>query len=136
MLWSTGLMTFTSGDPTGEQIATCAVAKQQCFSGWPVGYSLESHSALRAPVGRLHFTGEHTGSRFRSTVHAAYFAGKCQAKRLLRCLKDGQCDPYQPGTVTSICDEELNPGSSAATAKRKTWLWAVIMAVTSLSVIS
>ncbi|KAK6931061.1 Amine oxidase [Dillenia turbinata] len=45
------------------------------FSNWPIGVSRYEFNQIRAPVGRVYFTGEHTSEHYNGYVHGAYLAG-------------------------------------------------------------
>ncbi|KAI4993032.1 hypothetical protein ZWY2020_007345 [Hordeum vulgare] len=45
------------------------------FSNWPIGVNRYEYDQLRAPVGRVYFTGEHTSEHYNGYVHGAYLSG-------------------------------------------------------------
>ncbi|KAL6649389.1 hypothetical protein ACP70R_013613 [Stipagrostis hirtigluma subsp. patula] len=45
------------------------------YSNWPIGVNRYEYDQLRAPVGRVYFTGEHTSELYNGYVHGAYLAG-------------------------------------------------------------
>ncbi|KAF9608498.1 hypothetical protein IFM89_009864 [Coptis chinensis] len=45
------------------------------FSNWPIGVTRYEYDQIRAPVGRIYFTGEHTSDQYNGYVHGAYLAG-------------------------------------------------------------
>ncbi|XP_074317898.1 polyamine oxidase 1-like [Silene latifolia] len=53
------------------------------FSNWPAGYTDEKHEHLRASIGSLYFTGEHTHPQLFGYVDGAYFAGIDTAKDVI-----------------------------------------------------
>ncbi|XP_066398685.1 polyamine oxidase 7-like [Miscanthus floridulus] len=53
------------------------------YSNWPIGVSRYEYDQLRAPVGRVYFTGEHTSERYNGYVHGAYLAGIDSANILI-----------------------------------------------------
>ncbi|KAJ3674093.1 hypothetical protein LUZ60_006085 [Juncus effusus] len=59
-----------------------------CFSNWPVGVNRYEFDLMKAPFGRVHFTGEHTSELYNGYVHGAYLAGIDSAKLLLKCIED------------------------------------------------
>ncbi|KAH9611769.1 hypothetical protein KSS87_009033 [Heliosperma pusillum] len=61
------------------------------FSNWPAGYTEEKHNHLRAPIGSLYFTGEHTHPQLFGYVDGAYFAGADTAKDVISCIKRKVC---------------------------------------------
>uniref|UniRef100_A0A7C9D811 Amine oxidase domain-containing protein n=1 Tax=Opuntia streptacantha TaxID=393608 RepID=A0A7C9D811_OPUST len=61
------------------------------FTNWPAGYTQEKHDHLRAPVGKLYFTGEHTHPELFGYADGAYFAGATTAKDVIKCLKTRIC---------------------------------------------
>ncbi|RZC72584.1 hypothetical protein C5167_048066 [Papaver somniferum] len=46
------------------------------FSNWPIGVDQYEYDQIRAPVGRVYFTGEHTSQHYNGYVHGAYLAGR------------------------------------------------------------
>uniref|UniRef100_A0A0D9XJ20 Amine oxidase domain-containing protein n=1 Tax=Leersia perrieri TaxID=77586 RepID=A0A0D9XJ20_9ORYZ len=44
------------------------------FSNWPIGVNRYEYDQIRAPVGRVYFTGEHTSEHYNGYVHGAYLA--------------------------------------------------------------
>ena len=60
------------------------------YSSWSYGYSLTDMQRFRAPIGRLHFSGEATSMRDYGTVHGAYTAGQDTADIILKCIS-GLC---------------------------------------------
>ncbi|CAO2819091.1 unnamed protein product [Amaranthus hypochondriacus] len=64
---------------------------QGSFTNWPVGYTQKRHNQLRAPVGNVYFTGEHTHPRLFGYADGAYFAGADTAKDVIQCLKNKIC---------------------------------------------
>ncbi|KAH7665500.1 N(8)-acetylspermidine oxidase (propane-1,3-diamine-forming) protein [Dioscorea alata] len=46
------------------------------FSNWPIGVSKNEYNEIRKPVGRIHFTGEHTSEHYNGYVHGAYLAAR------------------------------------------------------------
>ncbi|XP_074316274.1 polyamine oxidase 1-like [Silene latifolia] len=61
------------------------------FSNWPAGYTDEKHDHLRAPIGSLYFTGEHTHRELFGYADGAYFAGADTAKDVINCIKRQVC---------------------------------------------
>lgn len=61
------------------------------FSNWPIGVNRYEYDQIRAPVGRVYFTGEHTSEHYNGYVHGAYLAGIDSANILLKCMKKGIC---------------------------------------------
>uniref|UniRef100_A0A0E0M0H1 Amine oxidase domain-containing protein n=1 Tax=Oryza punctata TaxID=4537 RepID=A0A0E0M0H1_ORYPU len=64
---------------------------QGSFSNWPIGVSRYEYDQLRAPVGRVYFTGEHTSERYNGYVHGAYLAGIDSAEILINCAQKKMC---------------------------------------------
>ncbi|CAA6661179.1 unnamed protein product [Spirodela intermedia] len=62
------------------------------FSNWPIGVSRYEYDQIRAPVGRVYFTGEHTSQHYNGYVHGAYLSGVDSAFMLIGCIKYGSCD--------------------------------------------
>ncbi|XP_074316278.1 polyamine oxidase 1-like [Silene latifolia] len=62
-----------------------------CFTNWPVGYTQERHDHLRAPFGRVYFTGEHTHPRLFGYADGAFYAGGDTARTVINCLKKKTC---------------------------------------------
>uniref|UniRef100_A0A0E0CCJ2 Amine oxidase domain-containing protein n=1 Tax=Oryza meridionalis TaxID=40149 RepID=A0A0E0CCJ2_9ORYZ len=61
------------------------------FSNWPIGVSRYEYDQLRAPVGRVYFTGEHTSERYNGYVHGAFLAGIDSAEILINCAQKNMC---------------------------------------------
>ncbi|KAJ4795756.1 Polyamine oxidase [Rhynchospora pubera] len=61
------------------------------FSNWPIGVNRYEYDQIRAPVGRVYFTGEHTSEHYNGFVHGAYLAGIDSANMLIKCMKKGLC---------------------------------------------
>ncbi|XP_010243002.1 PREDICTED: polyamine oxidase-like isoform X2 [Nelumbo nucifera] len=61
------------------------------FSNWPIGVNRFEYDQIRAPVGRIYFTGEHTSQHYNGYVHGAYLAGIDAAKIMIRCIKEKDC---------------------------------------------
>ncbi|KAI3877774.1 hypothetical protein MKX03_019214 [Papaver bracteatum] len=61
------------------------------FSNWPIGVTRYEYDQLRAPVGRVYFTGEHTSEHYNGYVHGAYLAGIDSANILINCSKNKMC---------------------------------------------
>ncbi|KAH9314939.1 hypothetical protein KI387_023566, partial [Taxus chinensis] len=59
------------------------------FSNWPIGVSLQDFYNIKAPVGPVFFTGEHTSQRYNGYVHGAYLAGIETANMVVDSLKTG-----------------------------------------------
>ncbi|KAJ3673996.1 hypothetical protein LUZ60_005988 [Juncus effusus] len=61
------------------------------FSNWPIGVNRYEYDQIRAPVGRVYFTGEHTSEHYNGYVHGAYLAGIDSANMMIKCIKNGFC---------------------------------------------
>ncbi|XP_047073276.1 polyamine oxidase 1-like [Lolium rigidum] len=61
------------------------------FSNWPIGVNRYEYDLIRAPVGRVYFTGEHTSEKYNGYVHGAYLAGIDSADILIKCAKKKMC---------------------------------------------
>jgi len=61
------------------------------YANWPVGVSRYEVDQLRAPVGRVYFTGEHTSDKYTGYVHGAYLAGIDSAEILINCAQKKMC---------------------------------------------
>ncbi|KAJ4973353.1 hypothetical protein NE237_006527 [Protea cynaroides] len=61
------------------------------FSNWPIGVSRYEYDQIRAPVGRVYFTGEHTSENYNGYVHGAYLAGIDSANMMISCIKKKMC---------------------------------------------
>ncbi|KAJ9708940.1 hypothetical protein PVL29_000769 [Vitis rotundifolia] len=61
------------------------------YSNWPIGVSHHQFNQIKAPVGKVYFTGEHTSAAYYGYVHGAYFAGIDTAKLMTSCIKRGAC---------------------------------------------
>uniref|UniRef100_A0ACD5WPA4 Uncharacterized protein n=1 Tax=Avena sativa TaxID=4498 RepID=A0ACD5WPA4_AVESA len=62
------------------------------FSNWPIGVNRYEYDLIRAPVGRVYFTGEHTSEKYNGYVHGAYLAGIDSADILINCAKKKMCN--------------------------------------------
>ncbi|OEL23073.1 Polyamine oxidase [Dichanthelium oligosanthes] len=67
------------------------------FSNWPIGVNRYEYDLLRAPVGRVYFTGEHTSEHYNGYVHGAYLAGIDSAHILINCAKKNMCKYHVQG---------------------------------------
>ncbi|XP_047074288.1 polyamine oxidase 1-like [Lolium rigidum] len=56
------------------------------YSNWPIGVNRYEYDQLRAPVGRVYFTGEHTSEHYNGYVHGAYLAGLDSADILMNSI--------------------------------------------------
>ncbi|ONK59784.1 uncharacterized protein A4U43_C08F10600 [Asparagus officinalis] len=61
------------------------------FSNWPLGVNRYEYDQIRAPVGRVYFTGEHTSEHYNGYVHGAYLAGIDSANMMIDCIKKKMC---------------------------------------------
>ncbi|KAI4983084.1 hypothetical protein ZWY2020_023576 [Hordeum vulgare] len=61
------------------------------FSNWPIGVNRYEYDLIRAPVGRVYFTGEHTSEKYNGYVHGAYLAGIDSANILINCAEKKMC---------------------------------------------
>jgi polyamine oxidase len=61
----------------------------QCgsYSNYPIYFNHQLVDNIKAPVGRLFFTGEHTSERFNGYVHGGYLAGIDTGEALLEELR-------------------------------------------------
>ncbi|CAN6443244.1 unnamed protein product [Victoria cruziana] len=57
------------------------------YSNWPAGVTDDDFNKLKAPVGRVYFTGEYTSLDYNGYVHGAYFAGMETASDVLKILE-------------------------------------------------
>lgn len=87
---------FGEGIPDVEDILVPRWWKNRFYGGsytnWPIGVSEADFDRMKAPVGPLYFTGEHTSYKFNGYVHGAYLAGIATAETLLDCIKHGKCN--------------------------------------------
>ncbi|MCO5553578.1 hypothetical protein L7F22_007101 [Adiantum nelumboides] len=87
---------FGEGIPDASEILVPRWWKNRFYGGsyinWPIGVSESDFDRMKAPVGPLYFTGEHTSQRFNGYVHGAYLAGIATAETLIDCIKNGKCD--------------------------------------------
>ncbi|KAF8776168.1 hypothetical protein HU200_003859 [Digitaria exilis] len=67
------------------------------YSNWPIGVNRYEYDQLRAPVGRVHFTGEHTSEHYNGYVHGAYLAGIDSAEILINCAQKNMCKYHIQG---------------------------------------
>ncbi|KAH7290275.1 hypothetical protein KP509_30G040000 [Ceratopteris richardii] len=82
------------------------------YTNWPIGVSEADFDRMKAPVGPLYFTGEHTSSKFNGYVHGAYLAGIATAETLLDCIKYKKCKE-----ITSNDLPWMNPSTTQVTNK-------------------
>ncbi|KAI8916580.1 hypothetical protein DFJ77DRAFT_499844 [Powellomyces hirtus] len=77
------------------------------FTNWPIGQVRQEFENLRAPVGNLWFTGEHTSLKYFGYVHGAWLAGLDIGGSVAQCIK-GKC-PSMPihTTVKEDCGSSL-----------------------------
>ncbi|KAF5192008.1 Polyamine oxidase, partial [Thalictrum thalictroides] len=61
------------------------------YSNWPIGVTRYEYDQIRAPVGRIYFTGEHTSEHYNGYVHGAYLAGIDSANMLINCVQKKMC---------------------------------------------
>lgn len=61
------------------------------FSNWPIGVNRYEYEQIRAPVGRVYFTGEHTSVHYNGYVHGAFLAGIDSANMMIQCIKNKMC---------------------------------------------
>uniref|UniRef100_A0A7N0UST0 Amine oxidase domain-containing protein n=1 Tax=Kalanchoe fedtschenkoi TaxID=63787 RepID=A0A7N0UST0_KALFE len=61
-----------------------------CYSNYPFFNNNQVIQDIKASVGHIFFTGEHTSERFSGYVHGAYLAGIDTAKTLLEEMKDDE----------------------------------------------
>ncbi|XP_062175455.1 polyamine oxidase 1 [Alnus glutinosa] len=57
------------------------------YSNYPIISNLQEVKNIKAPVGRIFFTGEHTSERFSGYVHGGYLAGIDTGKALLEEIR-------------------------------------------------
>ncbi|XP_047150555.1 polyamine oxidase 1-like [Vigna umbellata] len=60
------------------------------YSNHPIISNTQLVHDIKAPVGRIFFTGEHTSDRFSGYVHGAYLAGIDSSKELLEEMRKRQ----------------------------------------------
>ncbi|CAH2072827.1 unnamed protein product [Thlaspi arvense] len=58
-----------------------------CYSNYPMISDNQLLQNVKAPVGRIFFTGEHTSEKFSGYVHGGYLAGMDTSKSLLEEMK-------------------------------------------------
>ncbi|GLJ36656.1 hypothetical protein SUGI_0737440 [Cryptomeria japonica] len=61
------------------------------YSNWPIGVTVQDFYELKAPVGPIFFTGEHTSQKHNGFVHGAYLAGIDTANMALDCINHDNC---------------------------------------------
>lgn len=72
------------------------------FGSWanlPIGISSKDYVNLRAPVGRVFFSGEATDELYNGYVHGGYLTGVNQAKKIANCIQTGSCDDEENTNV-------------------------------------
>ncbi|XP_052211585.1 polyamine oxidase 1-like [Diospyros lotus] len=57
------------------------------YSNYPIYFNQQIINNIKAPVGRIFFTGEHTSERFNGYVHGGYLAGIDTGKALLEEIR-------------------------------------------------
>ncbi|CAL4924631.1 unnamed protein product [Urochloa decumbens] len=67
------------------------------FSNWPIGVSRYEYDLIRAPIGRVYFTGEHTSEHYNGYVHGPYLAGIDSADILIKCAHKKMCKYHVQG---------------------------------------
>ncbi|CAD6265937.1 unnamed protein product [Miscanthus lutarioriparius] len=67
------------------------------FSNWPIGVNRYEYDQLRAPVGSVYFTGEHTSEHYNGYVHGAYLSGIDSAEILINCAQKKMCKYHVQG---------------------------------------
>ncbi|KAI4996424.1 hypothetical protein ZWY2020_051344 [Hordeum vulgare] len=83
------------------------------FSNWPIGVNRYEYDQLRAPVGRVYFTGEHTSEHYNGYVHGAYLSGIDSADILINCAQKSMCKYHvRHLRVSSIHDSQCSKDSS------------------------
>ncbi|KAM7272364.1 hypothetical protein ACFE04_027027 [Oxalis oulophora] len=65
------------------------------YANWPAGYTQLRYQELKAPIGRVYFTGEHTNSTYIGYVNGAYYSGINTANDLIKCFKYQSCSIHQ-----------------------------------------
>ncbi|KAK9123224.1 hypothetical protein Sjap_012826 [Stephania japonica] len=60
------------------------------YSNYPIFATYKDFVHIKAPVGPIFFTGEHTNERFNGYVHGGYLSGLETSKTLLEEMKKGQ----------------------------------------------
>ena len=73
------------------------------YSNWPPGYGKDSHDALKAPVGRIYFAGEHTSYFYYGYMHGSYESGIDVANALDKCIQQADCQNYAPLYASRGC---------------------------------
>ena len=73
------------------------------YSNWPPGYSKDSHDALKAPVGRIYFAGEHMSYFYYGYMHGSYESGIDVANALDKCIQHTDCQNYSPIYASRGC---------------------------------
>eukprot|EP00252_Welwitschia_mirabilis_P025972 TRINITY_DN8314_c0_g1_i1.p1 TRINITY_DN8314_c0_g1~~TRINITY_DN8314_c0_g1_i1.p1 ORF type:complete len:528 (-),score=50.91 TRINITY_DN8314_c0_g1_i1:115-1668(-) len=97
------------------------------YSNWPIGATVKDFEALKAPVGPVYFTGEHTSQEENGYVHGAYLEGISCANKVLECLNKGLCSNNATSTATShtwetqkaTTNEERQKPTSSNRSRRK-----------------
>ena len=73
------------------------------WSNWPPSFTTDSHDALKAPVGRIYFSGEHTSMLSYGVTHGAYFSGSATVRMLDQCIQRSVCQKYVPVYAARGC---------------------------------
>ena len=81
------------------------------FTNWPSSQVRQEFENIRAPIGNLWFTGEHTSLKYFGYVHGAWLAGLEIGNSVAACVK-GKC-PDMPWHA------QIKEGCSAASLERR-----------------
>ncbi|KAI9461925.1 amine oxidase [Lactarius psammicola] len=66
------------------------------YSTWSASFVPQHPLNLRAPLGRLWFSGEAMSEKYFGYLHGAYFEGEATGEQIAQCIKGQQCHPQLP----------------------------------------
>jgi hypothetical protein len=91
------------------------------YSDWPIGYTEDSHSAMKEPAGNLYFAGEHMNPNWFGFVHGAHDSGIEVGNQVVKAVLPPTAAPGNPtaapGNPTAAPGNgTIDMNSSAASA--------------------
>lgn len=83
------------------------------YSNYPIYFNHQLVDNIKAPVGRVFFSGEHTSEKFNGYVHGGYLAGIDTSKAILEEMrKDGSINELMLSTGSLTLSQKDNTVSS------------------------